>query len=119
MASTLKTRLRRVMRAMRWSQADLAVVCGASKQTVSRWLADGRIKMDPAFAFAIEDASGFDARWILLGGGHQHVLPAVGPLAQLPDFLTDEYVRHLTIVVARLRERASLANGTEVPRMGK
>ena len=69
MATHLSPRLRQIMSTMGWTGAELAKAAGASKQSVSRWLSDGRIQIDPAFAFRLEDRTGFAARWILLGTG--------------------------------------------------
>lgn len=49
------------------SQTEFGQLCGASRSVVYQWLT-GRIKtIDPAFAFKIQDKTGFSARWILLG----------------------------------------------------
>jgi transcriptional regulator with XRE-family HTH domain len=90
------------MREMRWSQADLAAACGATRQTVSRWLQDGEIKIDPAFAFRLQDASGFCARWILLGEGPVHV--ADNDLPLMPEELRAEIHRHAHALVAIYRQ---------------
>ena len=48
-------------------QTEFGQLCGASRSVVYQWLT-GRIKtIDPAFAFKIQDKTGFSARWILLG----------------------------------------------------
>lgn len=101
-ARTIPARLRRIVREMRWSQADLVSATGASKQTVSRWLQDGETKIDPAFAFRLQDASGFCARWILLGEGPVHI--ADNDLPVMPDDLRAEMLRHAQAVVAIYRQ---------------
>lgn len=95
--NNLRARLNQIIETMGWKPADLEEVTGASQPTVSRWLADGPIKINPTFAYRIQDASGFSARWVLLGEGPAHF---VGDdlLAALPAELRDEYVRHLTTV---------------------
>lgn len=87
---------------MQWSQTELARAAGASRQTVSRWLQDGHIKIDAAFAFRLQDESGFCARWILLGEGPVHITDPDG--ASLPDVLRAEMVRHAQTVARILRE---------------
>ena len=96
MPTTLPSRLRRITRSMRWTQAQLAAAVGASKSTVSRWFADGEIGMEPRFAFRLQDVSGFSARWILLGEGEPK--PALVDLSDLPELVSAEYVRHVHVM---------------------
>ncbi len=50
-------------------QTEFGLLCGASRSVVNQWLS-GRIKnIDPRYAFKLEDASPFLARWIMLGEG--------------------------------------------------
>jgi hypothetical protein len=51
------------------SQTEFGLLCGASRSVVNQLLS-GRIKnIDPRYAFKLEDASPFLARWIMLGEG--------------------------------------------------
>ena len=50
-------------------QTEFGNLCGASKSVVYQWLT-GRIKnIDARYAFKLEDATKFSARWIILGEG--------------------------------------------------
>jgi hypothetical protein len=50
-------------------QTEFGTLCGASKSVVYQWLT-GRIKsIDAKYAFKLEDATKFSARWIILGEG--------------------------------------------------
>ena len=50
-------------------QTEFGKLCGASKSVVYQWLT-GRIKnIDAKYAFKLEDATKFSARWIILGEG--------------------------------------------------
>ena len=50
-------------------QTEFGNLCGASKSVVYQWLS-GRIKsIDARYAFKLEDATKFSARWIILGEG--------------------------------------------------
>lgn len=71
---------------MGWNQADLAEVTGAAQPTVSRWIKDGRVTIKPKFAYRIQDASGYSARWILLGEGPEQL--------EAPTFQFDKAVPH-------------------------
>lgn len=92
--TNLASRLRRVMKAMRWSQADLATAAGTTKQTVSRWMRDGKRGIEARYGFALADKTGFHPRWILLGDS-----------AAEPEFplLRAELLRHESAVVEIMR----------------
>ena len=52
------------------NQTDFGNLCGASRSTVNQWLSGNIKKVDPRYAFKLEDNSPFDARWIILGEGN-------------------------------------------------
>lgn len=95
MVTTLQSRLNRVMQTMGWNQAQLADEIGVSRQTVSRWMADGKRGMEARHGFALADKTGFDPRWILTGDGRPDDVP--------PD-LRAEHARHLRAVARILDE---------------
>jgi len=101
-SNALPARLHRVLREMRWTQGDLAAATGASKQTVSRWMRDGHISIDPQFAFALQDETGFCARWILLGDGPVHASET--DVASLAPELRAEHLRHMQTIARIFRE---------------
>lgn len=98
---SLQSRLRQIMREMRWSQADLAEAAGASKQAVSRWLRNGHKTIDAKFAFALEERTGISARWILYGEGPVHVVSIID-LEEFPE-LRRAIEHHISALVAILR----------------
>ena len=50
-------------------QTEFGSLCGASRSTVNQWLSGNIKKIDPRYAFKLEDNTPFSARWIMLGGG--------------------------------------------------
>jgi transcriptional regulator with XRE-family HTH domain len=56
---------------MDWRAADLARATGISKQNLTNWMNAhaGSTHIAPRFAFAIQDATRFNARWVLYGEG--------------------------------------------------
>ena len=104
MASNLHQRLSRIQRALGWSQSDLATAAKASRPAVSRWIKNGKTTMFPRHAFALSDASGYSARWLLLGEGPELV-------SEIEAALRAEQLRHLRAVTTILRHRngASIA----------
>jgi hypothetical protein len=50
-------------------QTEFGNLCGASRSTVNQWLSGNIKKIDPKYAFVLEDNSPFLARWIILGEG--------------------------------------------------
>ncbi len=52
-------------------QTEFGNLCGASKSVVNQWLSGKIKKIDPRFAFLIEDKTPFSARWIMLGEGSE------------------------------------------------
>lgn len=98
----LLARLRRVLRETGWTQADLAPATGASRSTVSKWISDAQKRIDLIYAFRLQDASGFCARWILHGEGPVHVDQA--EFQSMPAALRREMHRHAHTVVKLLSE---------------
>jgi transcriptional regulator with XRE-family HTH domain len=78
--------------------ARLAAASGASRATVSRWLRDGQIRIDAQYGFRLADATGFSARWILLGEGEAQ--PTTLDLSPLPADLRPEVVRLIHVLAA-------------------
>lgn len=95
----LSSRLHKILRRMGWSAPDLVAATGASKQSVSRWLSDGKIVMAAEYAFRLQDKSGFSARWISLGEGPE----LVAQLEVDDDELRAELLRHSQALVGILR----------------
>lgn len=57
---------------MQWSQADLSRAAKCTRQSVTNWMTEvsGQKKnIEPKFAFNLQDASRFNARWIIYGEG--------------------------------------------------
>lgn len=50
-------------------QTEFGKLCGASRSTVNQWLSGNIKKIDPRYAFKLEDNTPFSARWIILGEG--------------------------------------------------
>ncbi|WP_422684820.1 hypothetical protein [Candidatus Methylopumilus universalis] len=50
-------------------QTEFGSLCGASRSTVNQWLSGNIKKIDPRYAFKLEDNTPFSARWIMLGEG--------------------------------------------------
>jgi transcriptional regulator with XRE-family HTH domain len=74
--TTLPQRLQTVMDAMGWSQADLARAAKTSRQNITNWMTEvsgSKKSMEPRFAWAIEDATRFNARWIVYGEGPSRI----------------------------------------------
>lgn len=96
---SLPARLNRITREMRWTRAQMAKAIGADPSTVSKWINDGHKRIDPAYAFRLQDITGFCARWILLGEGPAHV--SEPDLSGLLPELREELSRH-TRTIAQL-----------------
>lgn len=99
---TLPARLKTVMSSMKWTQADLAEVTGASKQTVSGWLTDGHRTIDARFAFELQRATGFCAEWVMYGVGPERMSDEAD---EVPG-LRAEQLRHTTELLRIFREQA-------------
>ena len=54
-----------------FEQTEFGNLCGASKSVVNQWLSGKIKKIDPRYAFQLEDKTKFSARWIMLGEGSQ------------------------------------------------
>ncbi len=71
--STLPQRLQTIMDAMGWhQQTQLAKAAGASRQNVTNWMTEisgTKKSLEPRFAFNLQDATRFNARWIIYGDG--------------------------------------------------
>jgi len=50
-------------------QTEFGSLCDASRSTVNQWLSGNIKKIDPRYAFKLEDNTPFSARWIMLGEG--------------------------------------------------
>ena len=50
-------------------QTEFGNLCDASRSTVNQWLSGNIKKIDPKYAFKLEDNTPFSARWIILGEG--------------------------------------------------
>ncbi len=50
-------------------QTEFGNLCGASKSVVNQWISGKIKKIDPRYAFLLEDKTQFSARWIMLGEG--------------------------------------------------
>lgn len=96
-SSTIHTRLRRLSRETGLTQADIARITGADASTVSKWFTDGHKQIDSLYAFRLQDATGFCARWILHGEGPVHQSEPVADA--MPDALRREMLRHAHAVV--------------------
>jgi transcriptional regulator with XRE-family HTH domain len=69
---TTSERVQYIMSEMHIScQTEFGKLCGASRSTVNQWLSGNIKKIDPRYAFKLEDNSPFDARWIILGEGNR------------------------------------------------
>ena len=92
---TLIERLEEVMRAMRWSRADLQRVSGQSSSVVSQWLGKGSKEITSIgsleAAIAIERASGFSSLWVAKGLGSKWA-----PMPALPPHTAEPKARYLT-----------------------
>lgn len=85
---TLKARLRRVMHAMGWTRSSqIAAAAGAFRPTVSRWLKEGQITMEPLFAYNLQNATGFSGWWIALGVGPERIADSSLPANQREELL--------------------------------
>lgn len=85
---------------MHWSQAELANAMGRSRHTVTRLMKDGRRTLDAGAAFALQDKTGFCARWVALGQGPAHIDVVMAD--EFPE-MANELRRHAHEVVAILR----------------
>ncbi len=69
----LKTSAERVQYMMNYlkinEQTEFGNLCGASKSVVNQWISGKIKKIDPRYAFLLEDKTPFSARWIMLGEG--------------------------------------------------
>ena len=75
----------------------MAKAIGADPSTVSKWITDGHKRIDPEYAFRLQDLTGFCARWILLGEGPTHSSePDLGGVS--PE-LREELSRHTRTMV--------------------
>jgi transcriptional regulator with XRE-family HTH domain len=105
MAKTnLPQRLQTIMDAMGWSQADLARAAKTSRQNVTNWMTEvsGTKKaIEPRFAWAIEDATRFNARWIVYGEGPARM--------ELADPLDEKLLRAISKLPAERKRALSLA----------
>ena len=81
----------------------MARASGASKQAVNAWLTDGHSTIEPKFAFALQDASGFSARWILLGEGPQKV----AAIDRLPPSIRNPLIESINATVAFVGDTSS------------
>lgn len=52
------------------NQTEFGNLCGASRSVVNQWLAGSIKNVDARYAFRLEDATPFSARWIILGEGN-------------------------------------------------
>ena len=50
-------------------KTEFGLLCGAYRSVVNKWLSVRIKNIDPRYAFKLEDASPFLARWIMLGEG--------------------------------------------------
>jgi transcriptional regulator with XRE-family HTH domain len=64
------------MDAMGWSQAELARRAKTTRQNVTNWMTGVSLVVDSKFAFAIQDESRFNARWIIHGEGAPRMEPS-------------------------------------------
>lgn len=106
MAKTaLPQRLQTIMDAMGWTQyTQLAKAAGASRQNVTNWMTElsGKKKnIEPRFAFNLQDATRFNARWIIYGDG-----PARNEIA---DPLDAKIVERLSKLSAERKRALMLA----------
>lgn len=65
----LAQRLQIVMETMGWYQAELAREAGCTRASVTNWMTGFSQKVDPQFAFNLQDRTRFNARWIMYGEG--------------------------------------------------
>ena len=63
----LADRLQHIMDEMGWSQAELAREMGCTRAAVNNYMSGFSKKVDPTFAFRLQDKHRWNARWILEG----------------------------------------------------
>lgn len=104
--TTLPQRLQTIMDAMGWTQyTQLAKAAGASRQNVTNWMTEisgTKKNIDPRFAFNLEDATRFEARWIIYGVGparKEQASPLDAKIAERLAKLSEERKRALMLAL--------------------
>lgn len=64
---SLADRLQFIMAEMGWNQAELAREMGCTRAAVNNYISGFSKKVDPKFAFRLQDHHRWNARWILEG----------------------------------------------------
>lgn len=71
----LSDRIRRVLEVSGENPSTLAKKIGCSAPAIQQWLSGETTNIKNHLLFALADATGFEARWIGTGQGHERVKP--------------------------------------------